>query len=140
MATGLVDIMKRAALEASDNAKLADLRFGTVISESPLKVEITNQFVLPESVLIVPEHLTDHEIEISIYTDYKWLTKDTENGGSLSNDVEDHKHDIEINPVSEPTKKKNIKLWNGLRVGDKVALLRKHGGQSYFILDRLPKE
>lgn len=64
MATGLIEIMKRAALEADDNAKPCDLRYGTVTSKKPLKIQITNQFVLPESMLVVPQHLTNYKVDI----------------------------------------------------------------------------
>ena len=114
MTSGLIEIMKRASMEAMDNAQMCDLRFGTVISTSPLKVQVTTQFTIPEVLLIVPEHLTDHEVEVTI----DWNTETT-----------DHSHQV--------TGKKTMVVHNALKVGDKVALLRKQGGQSYFILDRL---
>lgn len=58
MATGLIDVMKRAALDVNSNMKPTDLRYGTVISVSPLKVRITNNFTIPSSMLIVPKRLT----------------------------------------------------------------------------------
>jgi hypothetical protein len=126
MATGLIDIMKRAALDANESNKPADLRFGKVVSTSPLKVEITNQFVLPASILIVPEHLTDHEVEVTVTSDYGWKTENT-------NCYTNHKHDITVN-------KQKLKIHGALKVGDKVAVMRKQGGQFYYILDRLPKD
>ena len=119
MASGLVSLIKQIAMEAVDNSKIPDLRFGTVISESPLKVQVTNQFIIPSSMLIVPQHLTDYEVEITT-SGYGWETKD--NLG--------HTHGIDINKLK-------MKIHNKLKSGDKVALLRKQGGQSYFILDRL---
>lgn len=122
MASGLIDVMKRASMEAMENAQMSDLRYGKVTSEKPLKVYVTNLFTIPESMLVVPEHLTDYEIEIT--TDgYGWVTEEEQS----------HKHDIK-------QKKRKLKIHGALKVGDKVALLRKQGGQSYFILDRLPKE
>ena len=148
MSTGLIQLIKQASLEAVENNKPADLRFGTVVTEKPLSIRITNQFILPESILIVPENLTDHEVEITIKPDYNWITMDTMNKAPLpeTETVEEHshkfvhKHDIVINNVTQPTKVKNFWIWNGLRVGDKVALLRMQGGQFYYVLDRLPKE
>ena len=116
MTTGLIDIMKRAAIEADDSRQPSDLRIGTVSSVKPLKVKITNQFILPESLLIVPEHLTDHDVKISLGS---WRTSSSG----------DHSHVVE----GEHT----ITIHNALKTGDKVALLRKRGGQSYFILDRI---
>lgn len=112
MSTGLLDIIKRASLDAADNAQLCDLRFGTVVSVSPLKVQITSQFILPSSLLIVPQHLTDYSVNVSM----NWTTDDE--AATLSGD-------------------KTMTIHNGLRIGERVALLRKQGGQSYFILDRI---
>lgn len=132
MTTGLIDIMKRAAKETYENEQPTDLRFGTVVSESPLKVQVTNLFTIPESMLIVPQHLTDHEIEVSLKSDYGWITEDTENGEPLSPILSshDHKHDI-------IQSKKKVFIHNALKTGDKVALIRKYGGQSFYILDRI---
>jgi len=131
MATGLIDIMKRAALDATDNAQMCDLRYGKVVSVKPLKVQVTNLFTIPEALLVVPEHLTDYEIKVT--TDgYGWFT-DNKSGGSDEASFASHNHGINET-------KKTIKIHGALKVGDKVALLRKQGGQSYFILDRLPKE
>ena len=132
MATGLVDIMKRAALDAVDTSKPCDLRYGTVISEKPLKIRVTNQFIIPESLLIVPESLTDYEIEVTIAPEYGWTTQN-KSGGSGEAAFANHNHDIYFN-------QKKIKIHGALKVGDKVALLRQAGGQHFFILDRLPKE
>ena len=124
MATGLIDIMKRASMDAMDANQMCDLRFGTVVSVSPLKVQITNQFTIPESLLIVPQQLTNHTLEVST----TWNTENT-GGGSGDDSFASHNHAI------NGTKKLTIN--NALKVGDKVALLRKTGGQSYFILDRI---
>lgn len=119
-------------MDAIENSKPADLRLGTVATEKPLSVRITNQFVIPEKLLIVPQHLTEYELEITIKPEYNWITEDTQNKVKLS-EVEPHKHDIKQD-------KKKIFIHNKLKVGDKVALLRRQGGQDYYILDRLPKE
>lgn len=124
MATGLIEIMKIASREETENSQPTDLRTGTVVSVSPLKVQITNVFTVPESMLIVPRHLTDYTVDITV----DW---DTENksGGSGDSSFSSHNHDI--------TGKKKIKVHNALQVGDKIALIRKKGGQSFYILDRI---
>lgn len=132
MATGLLDIMKRSALDAVDNAKPCDLRYGTVVSIAPLKVRVTNQFIIPESMLVVPEHLTDYELEVTIKPDYEWKTIE-KSGGSEAASFESHTHDIYF-------ERKKIKVHGALKVDDKVVMARKSGGQHFLILDRLPKE
>lgn len=100
MATGLIDVIKRAALEANDNSNPVDIRYGTVVSVSPLQVKITNQFTIPERMLVVPHYLTTFSLNIIIGDE-------------------------------------EVVFDNVLKVGDKVALLRQAGGQSYFILDKI---
>ena len=129
MSTGLIEIIKRSALEAVASTKPSDLRYGTVDSVSPLKVRVTNQFVLPESMLVVPEYLTDHEVEVSVQDNYGWATRST-SGGSEAASFASHSHEISFN-------KHKIKIHNSLKVGDKVILLREAGGQHFLIVDRL---
>lgn len=124
MTTGLIEIMKSAAREENENSQPTDLRTGTVVSTSPLKVQITNVFTVPESMLIVPRHLTDYTVDITV----DWDTEKT-NGESEVHSFTSHKHDIKG--------RKKIKVHNALKVGDKIALIRKKGGQSFYILDRI---
>jgi hypothetical protein len=131
MASGLIDVMKRASMEAVANAQMCDLRYGKVTSTNPLKVHITNLFTVPESMLVVPEHLTDYEIKVTT-TGYGWETE-SKGGGSGESSFSSHNHGI------NETEQK-LKVHGALKVGDKVALLRKQGGQSYFILDRILNE
>lgn len=132
MSSGLIDIMKRSALDAVEAGKPCDLRYGTVISIAPLKVRVTNQFIIPKSMLIVPEYLTDYEIEVTVKPDYGWNTQNR-SGGSGEAAFTSHNHDIYF-------ERKKILIHGALKVGDKVVLLRQAGGQHFLILDRLPKE
>lgn len=103
MASGLIDLMKIASLEAMEAGKPTDLRFGVVTSVSPLKVQISNQLTIPSNALVVPQHLTDYDVDVK-----------------LGNDT-----------------RKNMKVYNALKINDKVALLRKAGGQQFLILDKI---
>ena len=132
MASGLVEVIKRASMDAMENNQMSDLRYGTVVSISPLKVQITNAFTLPASLLVVPEKLTDYTVKVSM----DWVTESVGDhshscpeGGTSSNGGHNHK--------VTSSESKTITIHNALKVGDKVALLRKTGGQSYYILDRI---
>lgn len=102
MGRSLSSGIKLAAQQLSDDRQMCDLRYGTVVSVSPLKIQITNLLTLPQSVLVVPQHLTNHTVTMNV-------------------DGAD----------------KNVTIKNALKAGDKVALIRKTGGQSYYILDRV---
>lgn len=137
MATGLIDIMKRASMDVMENSKPCDLRFGTVTSTSPLKVQITPQFILPASTLIVPTHLTDYSVDVTMdwesephtHTHGASIQDTYSGGGSITIDTATHTHSV--------IGKKSIIIHAALKVGDKVALIRQSGGQSYYILDRI---
>lgn len=120
MSSGILPIVKQAALDAINNSNPTDLRYGTVVSVNPLKVKITSQLTLPASLLVVPKHLTDYEINVTIDSGYGWETKESSS----------HEHDIELS-------EKKMKIHNALQVNDKVALIRQMGGASYFILDKI---
>ena len=107
MSTGLIEIIKRAAIDVMENSQMSDIRLGEVTNTAPLTVKLTQQLTIPSSILVVPEHLTDRHIKITVHN---------EDGTN-----ED----------------KEITISNALVIGDKVALLRKQGGQLYFILDRI---
>ena len=102
MSTGLVVAIKKAALDAIENSQMCDFRYGEVVNVSPIKVKTSNNLIIPSSLLVVPEHLTDRVIEIIIDGEIKMAT-----------------------------------VNDSLKLGDNVVLLRKQGGQSYFILDRI---
>ena len=124
MARCLSDAIKRASLDASEAGKPCDLRFGTVVSVTPLKVKITDTFTLPESLLIVPQHLTDYTVPV--VTD--WTTSNS-SGGSGESSFSLHNHKIDGT--------KTMTICNALKVNDQVALIRQHGGRSYLIIDRI---
>lgn len=148
MSTGLIEIMKIAALDAMENNKPTDLRFGTVTSVDPLKVMISNDFILPESLLIVPEHLTDYSVLANVGNS----TGDNTPSGSSSIDIRVEGETLiintnVINTVStideddiesvDPVDDRTLTMYNGLQVDDNVVLLRNQGGSSYLILDRI---
>ena len=114
----LLNAIKTAALNALENSKPCDLRYGTVISTAPLSIRVTETFILPQSALIVPERLTDYELTVS-----------TEGFGWVTASADAHTHGI--------SQTKKVKVLAALKPGDRVALLRQSGGQYYLILDRL---
>ena len=60
----LTALIKRAALEAVEAGKPAQIAYGRVVSTTPLQVKVSEKLILTSEVLIVPEHLTDHEITL----------------------------------------------------------------------------
>lgn len=150
MASGMINLIKHAAMDAMENSQMTDLRFGTVVETDPLKVRVTNQFTIPEELLIVPMHLTDYTIRVN----FDWNTEtdggnhshsyiDTNASAATTNttiQTESTKHHHQIKSENDDDNTKEITILGHLHKGEKVALLRKQGGQCYYILDRIDTE
>ena len=103
---------------------------GTVVSENPLKIATDDdKLTLNGKIAIVPEHLTDYEVEVSIKPEYNWKTQKREGGGGYALFAE-HDHDIWIDKLK-------MKVHAGLKEGDKVHVLSLSHGKQYFILGRV---
>ena len=109
----LVQLIKKIAMDAVRAAKMCDYVTGVVTSEDPLKVKITNSFEIGEEFLMVPQSMTDHEVEVTIKKEYGWKTKNR--SGGTGDDI-----------VLENVK---IMIHNALKAGDEVLMMRKSGGR-----------
>jgi hypothetical protein len=112
---------------AADSFVPSGIEVGVVSGTSPLTVKIPNDSkrTLYEADLVVPEHLTDYEIEI---TPDDWKSEET-GGGSSYAQFESHSHEIKG--------KKKITVHGALKKGDKVYLLSYNDGKKYFVIDRV---
>lgn len=119
--SALVEEIKRLAVSAVDAGKPCGVFFGTVKSAKPLEITVEQKLTLGEEQLILPRAVTDYELEVDMdwETEIQWK------------DIPDKKHLHEIKG------KKKIKVLNSLKVGERVALLRLEGGQSFLVLDRV---
>jgi len=100
--TDILQTFKKIALDAIKSQKLTDVVHGTVISTSPLQVQVDQKLILSEAHLQLTRAVKEHEVEMSI-----------ENGA-----------------------KQIYKVYNGLKQGDKVTMIRAHGGQRFLIIDK----
>jgi hypothetical protein len=120
----LVQLIKKIAMDAVRAAKMCDYVTGVVTSEDPLKVKITNSFEIGEEFLMVPQSMTDHEVEVTIKKEYGWKTKNR--SGGTGDDI-----------VLENVK---IMIHNALKAGDEVLMMRKSGGQEFVVIDKVVKK
>ena len=67
----LLDMMQSRGGNDSD---YSDIVFGTVVSESPLKIQISNQMVLTDAFLNLSESVTDHKVKMKIEGETKIVT------------------------------------------------------------------
>lgn len=126
----IVRIIKRAALDAVEAQKPCTVLFGTVVQEKPLEILVEQKMTLSEAQLVLSRNVTDFQTEISF-------------------DDPDIKQqyttwDLEESAESPPKKiafkekiKHKITVYNALKTGEKVILMRCAGGQSFVVLDRV---
>lgn len=120
---------------APDGAGIVE---GTVTNASPLEITLTNdaKMILSANSLIIPEHLTDHEIEADIMMDEGVLYAPTETDGEHEHPGigKSGKHVHELKGFQLTGGK--IILHTGLKAGEIVYLLSYNNGKKYYVLDR----
>lgn len=129
----MVQLVKKAAVEAVEAAKPVQFLFGQVISASPLKIQVDQKSIYTEKMLVLTRNVTEHEIDISISAQSVVISHghpvtDTYTGGGTAQEI-NHNHPIKG--------RKKIKIHNGLVVGDWVAMARIQKGKKYVVLDRI---
>lgn len=122
--TDLYNSIKVAAMNAVEASQPCDFLFGKVTSVSPLKVYVEQKMTLGSAQLILTRNVTDYKVDVTI----DWETEET-SGGSGETSFALHNHKV--------SGKKELTVHNGLKIDDKVILLKKKGGQKYLILDKV---
>lgn len=111
--------IKQASKDTQEASDPATICTGTVESASPLKVNVEQKFTIGKENLIVPQHLKDYSVDVTI----EWETEENEEI------PEPHIHEVKG--------KKRMTIHSALKKGDKVVLIKEHGGQRYLIMDRM---
>ncbi len=140
--TELLQVMKRAAVEAVAAGQPVALCYGTVRSVEPLQIMADQKLPLEAEQLELTGAVQDRfvDIEINAYTENDAFMDgrhthgiiDTYTGGGSADEGNlntTHKHAVKG--------RKKLRLFNGLQVGERVLLLRWQGGQKYLVLDRV---
>lgn len=123
----MADFMKtcqEASVRAVEAGKPSDVFFATVTSVSPLTLFVDSKLIITEEFLELARNVTDFDTEVTV----DWLTENR-SGGSGDASFSSHNHGI--------TGRKPIRVHNALKVGERVILLRKSGGQTFVIIDRV---
>lgn len=129
-AAELIQVLKKAALDAVQASKPSAVCFGKVTSASPLKILVEQKMTLGRAQLILCRSVTEYTAEMTVdhdteeETEHTHSTKDGEDTGPTK-----HRHAYKG--------KKEFTVHNGLAVGDEVILLRQQGGQKYIVVDRI---
>ncbi len=125
-ANDLLELIKRAAIDADEQEQPCDFLFGTVTSAAPLKIRVEQKLELGEAQLVLTRNVTDHKITIigGNVRDFFY----TGGGGTAAlEDPPPHVHAIG---------EMEVEVKNALKEGECVILLKQRGGQKYLVLDR----
>lgn len=124
---GIIEIIKKAAMEACEAAKPVAVLYGKVIKTSPLTIDLEQKVQLTEDFLILTKNVMDYKINLDIATS----TDTTNLVANINNETVDlaHKHNV--------TLKTSITVNNALKLNDKVILMQIQGGQKYVVLDKV---
>ena len=60
------ELVKKAAVEAVEAGKPVNLLFGTVISASPLKIQVDQKAIYTEKMLVLTRNVTDYEVDMTV--------------------------------------------------------------------------
>ena len=140
-ANGLVEAMKRAALEAMESKKPVNVYFGKVMGVEPLSINVEQKMILGEKQLVLCRNVTDFKtlatvdwVSESSLSSHGHAVKGADSNGDgidLATDKENLAHTHQVKG------KKEIIIHNGLAVGEEVILLRQQEGQKFIVLDRI---
>lgn len=122
-ANDMLRIMKRSAKNTQNASKPTDIVYGTVISVSPLKVQVDQKLTLEQESLKLTRAVMDYEVEMTV----DHLTEEA-SGGSGESAYAAHAHKY--------VGRKKFLIHNGLVVGDMVTMIRVQGGQQYVVIDK----
>lgn len=128
----LVRAVKKAAVEAVRAENPMGVCHGTVTGISPLEITTDQKLILGERQLILTNAVRDYTVEMTVdhvteVISHGHSVTDTYTGGGTAQPV-DHSH---------PYKgRKSFRVHLGLKMGEKVILVRCDGGQQFVVLDR----
>lgn len=122
----ITELIKTISAQAVAEGSPVSIRFGKVIQEKPLKIEVEQKLLLEEEHehLILTNLVRDYYVDMTVSH-----VTETRAGGSGFPMYESHDHDYKG--------RKKFLIHNGLKMGEKVILLQLQGGQQYIVLDRV---
>lgn len=131
-AVDLVNAMKQASTKAIEASQPSDFCFGKVISTSPLKITVEQKMTLGATQLVLTRNVTDFETELSF--DDSGIKQDYENWTTDESEL------IDSGKIAFTAKiKHKITIYNALKTGEDVVLMKQKGGQKYLVIDRVVK-
>ena len=120
----LIEIIKQASVEAIEASNPTAFLYGTVVSETPIKINVDQRLTLDASHLVLTNLVSDFSVEVTL----DHVTENTQ-GGTGDSSFAMHHHTV--------SGKKMMTVHLGLKEGEQVLLIRRQGGQKYIVMDRI---
>ena len=73
-ADDLLKMVKKAALDAVNASKPADVVFGKVVGIDPLKIKIDQKLILGNAQLVLSKNVTDYRLSVTADDTFKTIT------------------------------------------------------------------
>lgn len=133
---GLLDTMKKVAEGANNANAPAAFLFGTVTKASPLTIRVDNRFDISGDAIVLTKEFKAGYYPTHYHTGVQGTpTTEEESGGSGEASFASHSHKLKSNYRTNSDG--NSEYYYGLKVGEKVVLLRNQGGQAFLVLGRV---
>lgn len=142
----MVELIKKAAVEAVETSKPTSIVFGTVVAVEPLAINIDQKLTLDADDLILTDNVIDYDTELSFNdTSIEQLVKVGNNPTSKNAVLTENSQtpsEISTNVILDGRLqfmdkiKHKVTLYNALKLGEQVLMLRVQGGQKYIVLNR----
>ena len=120
----LAEVMKQLAGQAEDAGRPSDYILGTVESSSPLSIRVSQKDLITAEYLITTDAVRDYDVDIEV----NHVTENRAGGGGYA-EYASHNHDY--------NGRKRIRVYNGLKRGEIVVMIRQRGGQQYLVVSRI---
>lgn len=132
----LLDTMKKVAEQSQNVAVPAAFLFGTVTAAAPLTIRVDNRFDISGDAIVLTKELKAGYYPTHTHTidphDHAIPQHSTQTAGTGP-----HTHGIASFQTQKTGLTTNTEVYFDLAIGDKVVLLRNHGGQSFLVLGRV---
>lgn len=137
----MIQIIKQAAKETVEQSAPVQTMIGTVKQTEPLVITIDQRLDIPAENLYLTDAVRDYDTELSFVTPMLHMiqnhtVKQTEPYNRIDSGSYSMISFVD-QAVANRVVKSKITVYNGLKPGEKVSLLRVQGGQQYIVLNRL---
>lgn len=163
MGRSLGEVIKRMAVGANDANAPTSVLFGTVTSINPLEITVEQKLKLTKEFLVLTKNVKDYTVDVSMDWNTETKALNANHSHDINGDVSVNSNatvnpnpdNINVSITNEVSKnisvaqkninlshnhsisgRKQITIYNGLKLNDNVILLQQQGGNNFVVLDK----